>query len=496
MKNMARKSALLIASALGVGLAGPSLAAEAPRAPANIVVIVADDMGWADNTVAGKGTARGYPTPNLEKLAKGGVFFERAYVTASVCAPSRAALLTGRYQNRFGYDHLPGSLDLKLSSLPQEVQDKLGVATSERTLADVLKSEGYRTAAIGKWHLGFQEKFYPTNRGFDEFYGFLGGQTQYIRSSAPGAHMGGTGGAATSRHAETRFASTMLMQGPNRTPVDNLDTYLTDDLTDQSVKFIDENKKKPFFLYLAYNAVHAPFEVTDKYYKRFPNIKDEDQRIKAAMTSALDDGVGRVLAELDKKGLRENTMVVFLSDNGCAMYLRAGVCGCLPLRGGKLSEYEGGFRTPMIISWPAGMPKGRTYKKPVSALDVFPTAVAATQGKLPADRVYDGVDLAPYVANQAATDPHDVLYWQRDPYQTIMADNWKLWRAKDGSVKMLFDLANDPNEARNLYNARPDKVAELSRRLDAWIATMPPEAFPTQDTLPANYCGADLHLPT
>ncbi|WP_374571996.1 sulfatase-like hydrolase/transferase [Phenylobacterium sp.] len=492
---MLRKTLLMMAGALGMGLAGRGMAAEPARQPTNIVVIVADDMGWAENTVAGKGTPMGYPTPNLEKLAKSGVFFDRAYVTASVCAPSRAALLTGRYQNRFGYDHLPGTLDLKLDTLPAEVKDKLGVATSELTLADVLKSEGYRTAAIGKWHLGYQDKFYPTNRGFDEFYGFLGGQTQYIRSSAPGVHLGKAGGPATSRHAEKRFPSTMFMEGPNRTPVDNMDTYLTDDLTNKSVAFIDQNKDKPFFLYLAYNAIHAPFEVTDEYYKRFPNIKNEDERIKAAMTAALDDGIGRVMDELDKKGLRENTMVVFLSDNGCAMYLEGAFCSCLPLRGGKLSEYEGGFRTPMIISWPAGMPKGETYTKRVSALDVFPTAVAASKGKLPSDRDYDGVNLIPYVSGKDSETPHDVLYWERDPYETILAGDWKLWRAKDGSVKMLFNLKDDPNEAHNLYDSRPDKVAELSKRLEAWSATMPPESFPSQATVPANYCGADLHLP-
>lgn len=498
---MLRKSMLMALTALtAVALACLPVDAAPPRktaieAPANVVIIMADDMGWADNSLGQAGPGR-YPTPNLLKLAQSGVRLDRAYVTAAVCAPSRAAMLTGRYQNRFGYDHLPGSLDLDTDKLPAEVKDKLGVDVRELTLADVLKSAGYRTGAIGKWHLGFQDQFYPTRRGFDEFYGFLGGQTQYIRASAPGVHLGGTGSPQTSRHAEKRFASTMFMQGPDRTPVDNFDTYLTDDLTDQGVKFIDKNKNRPFFLYLAYNAVHAPFEVTDKYYQRFPDIKNEDERIKAAMTSALDDGIGRVVRELERLGLRDNTLVVFLSDNGCAMYLDAAACSCQPLRGGKLSEYEGGLRTPMILSWPARLPKSKVYAKTASALDIFPTAVAAARTKLPSDRAYDGVDLVPYLTGKDARIPHDTLYWKRDPYEAVMSGGWKLWRSQDQSVKMLFNVAKDRNEATNLYSQRPDKVTELSKRLDTWSASMPPESFPTQHLVNSNYCGVDLHMPS
>lgn len=466
----------------------------APRkAPANIVLIVADDMGWGDNSIAGPGR---FPTPNLAALAQSGVRLDRAYVTAAVCAPSRAALLTGRYQNRFGYDHLPGTLDLQIDKLPEEQRGKLGVDVRELTLADVLKTAGYTTAAIGKWHLGIPDQFYPTRRGFDEFYGFLGGQSQYIRASAPGAHFGAVGHGKASRHVEKRPPSTAIVRGPNRTPVDNFDTYLTDDLTDQGIKFIDKNKDKPFFLYLAYNAVHAPFEVTDKYYRRFPNITDENERIKAAMTSALDDGVGRVMGELDRLGLRENTLVVFLSDNGCAMYIDAAACLCQPLRGGKLSEYEGGLRTPMIVSWPARLPHGAVYSRTASALDIFPTAVAAARTGLPRDRVYDGVDLVPYLTGAKKGVPHKTLFWGREPYEAVMSGDWKLWRSRDKSVNMLFDVVKDRNEAVNRFDDRPDKVAELSKRMKDWQATMPPESFPSQGPVQANYCGVDLDLPT
>jgi arylsulfatase A-like enzyme len=484
---------LCLVMAIGPMVPSPAATQGAPstRHPTNIIVIVADDMGWADNTVfADMGGGRDV-TPNLARLAQSGVRFPRAYVTASVCAPSRAGLMTGRYQNRFGYDHLPDGYDDKLKSLPPELAKKVGVDPHELTLGDVMQKNGYYTGLIGKWHLGALDPFYPTRRGFNEFYGFLGAATQYISSAAPGVHLA-VGGPP---HAAVRPARFAMMEGPNRTPVNNFDTYLTDDLTDKSVSFIDKHKDKPFFLYLGYNAVHAPFEVTDKYYQRFAGIKDENTRIKAAMTAALDDGVGRVLDELDRTGLRKDTLVVFVSDNGCAMFLPSAVCSCDPLRGGKLSQYEGGVRSPMIMSWPAKLGQGQTFDKVVSALDIFPTAVDAAGGKLPTDRVYDGVDLIPYLSGAVSKSPHETLYWERDPYEAVISDDWKLWRSKDGSVKFLFDVAHDTNEAHNLYDKRPDKVAQLTKLLDRWEAQMPPESFPSPATVKSTYCGVPLELP-
>lgn len=402
----------------------PAVAA-APRP--NIIVILADDLGYAD--ISAYNIDR-FQTPNIDRIGIQGVRFTDGYATAPVCGPSRAGLMTGRYQNRFGFEYNNGGAE-------RDLAQGLGLAVGEVTIAQLLKEAGYHTGMIGKWHLGSQKQFYPMNRGFDEFVGFLPGETSYIDPKQPGVHVsfGPLGDNAINIQAPStvndddrsdrlgKIADTFLrgplnqiVEGPNRQVVHNQDEYLTDYFGDRAIDFIQRSSKsgKPYFLYLAFNAVHSPHMVTAKYYDRFPQIKNHQQRVYAAMIASLDDQVGRVLDAVDASGRANSTLIYFASDNGCAMYF-PGLCSCTPLRGGKLSYYEGGIRVPFMMRWPGHIRARLVYRDVVSLLDVLPTSVAAAGGKLPEDRVYDGVDLMPYLSGKKSGSPHNMLAWRALP---------------------------------------------------------------------------------
>lgn len=453
----------------------------------NIIVIVADDLGYAEISAY---RIRRIPTPHIDSIASEGVLFTHGYVSAPICGPSRAGLMTGRHQQRFGFEFNDSSR--------RTSDTAYGLALTERTLGAALKAQGYRTAAIGKWHLGHDAGFYPTERGFDEFYGFLSGSTLYIDPKRPDVISTNTDDEIKPRKDHSswrngkRKQSDLVMRGADRVIVNNMDRYLTEDFADQASDFIRRNAKTPFFLYLAFNAPHTPFQVTRKYYDRFPEIKDENNRIYAAMISALDDAVGQVLETLSEEKVKKNTLVIFISDNGCAT--PTGVCLCAPLRGGKISHYEGGVRVPFMMRWPAKIKKNLVYSHAVSALDIFPTALRAAGGVLSQDHIYDGVDLLPYLGAQGKNLPHPELYWLRRPQASILADGWKLWASDDGKVRFLFDLHTDPNEQINLYEARPDKVRELSGKLAQWRKDMVSPSWPTSEVT-ADICGVDLTLP-
>ena len=256
---------------------------------------------------------------------------------------------------------------------------------------------------------------------------------------------------------------------------------------------------QPYFLYLAFNAVHTPHMVTDKYYARFPDIKDHQLRVYAAMIAALDDAVGRVMAAVEASGQAGNTLIYFASDNGCAAY-NPGLCSCTPLRGGKLSDYEGGIRVPFVAAWPGHIKPGRTYNEPVSLLDVFPTSVAAAGGKLPEDRVYDGVNLLPYLDGRQTGSPHQELFWRREPLLTVRKGDWLLWESKDpagvyGNYKLLFNLKDDLNETTNQAARTPDKVKELESLSQDWSAHMAKPLWPTRRPATYDVCGTTFTLP-
>lgn len=448
----------------------------------NVIVILADDLGYAD--ISAYGIQR-ISTPNIDRIGLEGVRFTDAYVSAPVCGPSRAGLQTGRYQDRFGYEYNNGPPR-------RDVEENLGLPPGEVTLGDALRQQGYQTALIGKWHLGSNDAYYPTNRGYERFVGFLTGDTAYMRKDAPGLRYAPTGDVALPH----RTPQSQIIEGPGRTLVANEDEYLTDYFSRRAVDYVREasQDERPYFLMLAPNAPHTPLMATEKYYSRFPQIADERVRTYAAMISALDDMVGEVLKAVDASGEGDNTIVVFLSDNGCAAYI-PGLCSCEPLRGGKLSHYEGGVRVPMMMRWPAKLRPGQVNREVVSSMDIFPTVVAAAGGSLPQDRIYDGVDLAPYLTGAKAGPPHDLLAWRRRPLASIRVGDWKLWKSLDGEFTLLFNLKDDLNETTNLAASRPDKLRELEAAFDRWAKDMQDPSWPSRPPRDTDVCGTPFRLP-
>ena len=485
-------TALAFAAVLTLQVAGCAAPAKAPDAAAaqlaqrpNVIVIMADDLGWADISAYG---VKRISTPNIDRIGDQGVKFTDAYAAAPVCSPSRAAVQTGRAPTRYGFEFNNGPPS-------RDTEQNLGLAVGETTIAQGLKGVGYRTGLIGKWHLGSNADFYPTNRGYDEFVGFLPGATAYIDPSLPGVHAIDVPGVSMSAK-RGRSPLTRIIEGPDRTPVDNENEYLTEYLGRRAVEFVERNaaRDEPYFLYLAFNAPHDPLMVTQKYYDRFPQIADEPSRIYAAMISALDDAVGEVLAAVDRSGEGADTLVYFMSDNGCAAYIGQ-ICACEPLRGGKLSHYEGGVRVPFMLRWPARIKPGQVNRSIVSTMDVFPTSLIAAGGELPRDRPFDGVDLLPFLTGAKHGDPHEALYWRRQPMASIRKGDWKLWKSLDGEFTLLFNLKDDPNEATNLAETRPDKVRELEADFDQWSRDMQDPKWPSRPAITYSVCGRPFTLP-
>ena len=444
---------LLGAIALGM-LLGSGLARGAEARKPNIVLLVADDLGHADLGFTG---ARDIPTPNLDRLAAGGVTCSNGYVSGPYCSPTRAGLLTGRYQQRFGHEFNPGG---------EAGGGPLGLPTKETTIADRLKAAGYATGLVGKWHLGSAPRFHPQKRGFDEFYGFLGGAHTYFVDK-----------------------STDIYRG---TEVIRESAYLTDAIGRESVAFIDRHKAHPFFLEVAFNAVHTPLNATDARLERFASIADPTRRKYAAMLSALDDAVGSVLTKLRDSGLEGDTLIAFFSDNGGPTLLGTTINGSRndPFRGSKRTTLEGGVHVPFVLSWKGKLPAGSTYARPVIQLDLLPTALAAAGAPTPGpDAGLDGVDLLPYLAGGKADAPHESLFWRFGQQAAIRRGDWKLVRydaavdtpgerSQPALTKVtpfrLYNLAADPGESRDLAGEQPEKVKELLSAWEAWDRQLVP----------------------
>ena len=439
---------------LAVG--GATVAATNP--PPNLVIILTDDQGYAD---VGFNGCKDIPTPNLDSLASNGVKFTSGYVSYSVCSPSRAGLLTGRYEQRFGHERNP-------QWQPENPQS--GLPLTETTLADTLGKVGYHSGIIGKWHLGAHPDLHPLKRGFDEFFGFLGGGHRYLPE-----------GLTLKESSQTKSGneadSYRLWILRNHEPVKTTN-YLTDEFSDEAVRFIGRNKDKPFFLCLAYNAPHAPLEATEKYLNRFPDIKNPKRRTYAAMVSAVDDGVGRVLAELRKQGLEDNTLVIYLSDNGGPTQDNASNND--PLRGGKGSPWEGGWRVPFAVQWPGHLPPGKVYDQPVLSLDIFATITALAHALTNAARPLDGVNLMPFLTGQIAGAPHDAIYlrmFDKGAFAVRRGDD-KLVIPGTGQLAQLFNVTQDISESQNLAGSEPEKLTELEKRRAAWNQQLVEPVFP------------------
>ena len=422
--------------------------AQAQRRPPNILVIVTDDMGYEDIGIHG---SKDIPTPNIDALAKVGIRFTDAYVSGPYCSPTRAGLLTGRYQQRFGHE-----FNLNMSA---DYSD-FGLPLSETTMADRLKAAGYRTSLIGKWHLGFGDKFHPMARGFDEFFGFLGHSHSYLE-------------AESSSDNPVLDGRKVVLETP----------YLTEALTDRAVDFIKRQKSHPFFLYLAFNAVHTPMEATDKYLARFAHIEDNQRRTYAAMLSAMDDGIGKTLAALRLEGLEENTLVVFFNDNGGPTMAGTTINGSsnAPLRGSKRQTWEGGIRVAFIIRWKGHLAEGKIDNRPIIQLDVLPTALAAAGVQTHSQWQLDGVNLLPFLTGKKSGRPHETLYWRFGEHMAIRKGDWKLVKTGEGPLKEantssfndlsnaeLYNLAEDIGETKNLAPTHPEKVRELAADWQRW----------------------------
>jgi arylsulfatase A-like enzyme len=404
--------------------------APAGRKP-NIVVILADDLGYADLGCQG---CEDVPTPNLDSLARNGVRFTDGHVSCPVCSPTRAGLMTGRYQQRYGHEFNPGPA--------QTADPQFGLPLSQITMADALKAAGYATGLVGKWHLGYTPPYHPLKRGFDEFFGFLGGGHPYL----PAANDRGN----------------PILRGTE--PVEEKE-YLTDAFTREAVAFLERHHGDPFFLYLAFNAVHNPEQATPPYLDRFPKIAAPKRRTLAAKLSAMDDGVGAVLAKLKEHALLENTLIFFFSDNGGPTPKNGS--RNTPLRGFKGQVYEGGVRIPFLLQWPGHVPAGKVYEQPVIALDIFPTVVTAAGGRIPGDRVMDGVNLLPFVTGESAGAPHERLFWRYGEQHAIRQGHWKLIR-QGGTPDELYDLSADLGESKNVATQQVEVAAQLSQALGKW----------------------------
>jgi len=449
---LTRRDLLAGAGAVGITLLGrlawgqveTSSSARAGRLP-NIVVILADDLGYAELGCQG---CKDIPTPRIDSIARAGIRFTQGYVTCPVCAPTRAGLLTGRYQQRFGFETNPG---------PQRYADeKFGLPLDQPTLAERLKPAGYVTGMVGKWHVGYKPELTPPKRGFDEFYGFLSGAHNYL----PGG-----------RRSELRRGMEAITGEKE---------YLTDAFGREAVAFIQKNKARPFFLYLPFNAVHSPLEAAEKHLKRVEGIKDAKRRTYAAMTVAMDDAVGRVLETLRKEGLEENTLVFFLSDNGGPTPQTTS--SNAPLRGYKGQVWEGGIRIPFLVQWKGRLPAGQVFRNPVSSLDIMPTVLAAVGKPSEPDDKLDGVDLLPCLRGEKTGQPHDVLYWRFHAKQAVRSGDWKLVKEQRRGRWELYNLADDIGESKDLAEKMPEKVKELKKAWQEWNAELQVPKWIRQDS--------------
>jgi len=466
MKIMQKDKSLLLAPlalALTLGLTSPHPAAAASQTQRpNVLLIMVDDLGWPDVSTYGN---HDVATPNIDRIAKQGVAFSNGHVAASVSAVSRAALLTGRYPQRFGF----------IYNMTDGGNKNDGIPTSEPLLAERLKQLGYNTQAIGKWHAGRLPQFYPTNRGFDNFYGFLSGETIYVDPATPGIVT------TLTQHEhfplDQRPAGLEVVSGPDAQLVDNFKRYLTDDFTDRAVDYIDRQSEQtsPFFMYLAYNAPHWPLQVPQHYYDRFSDIKDPVRRTYVAMINALDDNIGRVLQKLDATGQRDNTLIVLLSDNGCPGHF--GVCNCSdPLGAGKFTYLEGGTRVPFVMSWGDKLPPQGVVDTLVSSLDIVPTILQAAAPSQPLPEKLDGYDLLQTL--KAGKRASDTLFFGQAPVYAVRQGDWKLYVSEDEKRQELYNLSADRAELNDVAAAQPQRLKEMSDQLDSWKQTQAKPLWP------------------
>ena len=411
----------------------------------NFILIVADDLGFADVGFNGSTQIK---TPNIDHLASSGVRFSQGYVSSAVCSPSRAGLITGRNQVEFGHDNNLAGVQ------PGFDQEFNGLPLTETTIADRLKSLGYVTGLIGKWHLGDLPHFHPLKRGFDEFWGYTGGGHDYFYTESNGEG----------------YKCPIECNYKIPHPI----TYITDDKGDECVDFIKRHKNKPFFLYASFNAPHAPMQATENDLKLYSHIKDEKRRTYCAMVHRLDVNIGRIMETLEKQGLSENTLVVFLSDNGGPCDQNASINA--PFNGQKGILLEGGIHVPFVMNWPGVLPQGAVYEKPIVSLDIAPTLFELAGGKITKEIRFSGVNLLPFITGDIESVPHSELKWKFTISRAIRKGDWKLISIPD-RIPLLYHLPTDVSEQHNVALEHIDITSELLKELGNWDVSLPYPLF-------------------
>ncbi len=400
----------------------------------NIILILTDDQGWAD---VGFNGCKDIPTPNLDRIARQGVVFKQGYVSHPYCSPSRAGLLTGRYQARFGHD----------CNLPYEGNndETIGTPSEEVMIPEALKPLGYRSAVIGKWHVGDHPDVQPLAQGFDHWFGFVGGNMNFW--------------------GIPKNERKTIYRNDEKVAVEEL-SYLTDDFTEEAIDFISRDTDQPFFVYLAYNAPHSPDHATEKYLQRTKHIEYGGRSVYGAMVNAIDEGVGRIDSTLRAIGKKENTIIVFLSDNGG----RTEHADNRPYRGHKGMLFEGGIRVPFFMTWPEGLPSSTTYHKPVISLDLFPTFLEAAGEQINSDSNLNGVSLLPYVKGEETAEPHDYLYWRSvGGFEYAVRDRrYKFYKSAYKEKDLLFDLDKDQEERFDISEQHRHIVQRLKQAYQLW----------------------------
>ncbi len=491
-----------------------ALASPADRSP-NIVLIVADDLGYNDISTFGGGVANGrLQTPHIDALAAQGAVFNQSYSGSSTCAPSRAMLMTGRYQSQtgFAFTPMPQGMGLAVTAISSDMDRTLpdaiydadaaankppyelqGLPAEEVTLAESLQSRGYHTVHIGKWHLGRKHGMAAHEQGFDE--SLLMASGLYLPEEHPDV--------VNARLAfdpidQFLWSALTYASSYNSGDEDRFEPsgYLTDYWTDESIKVIKANRHRPFFLYLAHWGIHTPLQATRADFEAVGDIQPHRLRVYAAMAHALDRSVGRIMAALEDEGLADNTIVMFTSDNGGAGYVGLADVNA-PFRGWKITHFEGGIRVPLFIKWPGRIPAGSLIETPVAHIDVMPTVLAAVNGPLPAGREIDGENLLPLMTGgpDAARDwGRETLFWSAGHNRIVRHRDWKLQVAERPEAQWLFNLAEDPTEQYNRAAVRPDKVAELLALLDAHAASARAPLYQAEIDAPV-MIDKDLSLP-
>ncbi|WP_078086085.1 sulfatase-like hydrolase/transferase [Microbulbifer mangrovi] len=441
----------VVAMALLSLVSGSALAATAEKIEKpNIVVILADDLGYAD---VGFNGSKDIVTPNLDKLANQGMMFSEAYTAHPFCGPSRAALMTGRYPHKIGSQfNLPvrGSF--------------LGVPTEEKFVSKMLQESGYFTGAVGKWHLGEAPEFHPNRRGFDEFYGFLGGGHNYFPEQYKKVYE------RQVANGVTNFDHYIMPLEHNGKEVDE-NEYITDALSREGANFVRKavDTGKPFFLYLAYNAPHVPLQAKQEDMDEFPDIKDKKRKTYAGMVYAMDRGVGKLVDTLEETGQLDNTLIVFFSDNGGKLQFGA---NNYPLKEGKGSVYEGGFRTPMVMHWPKQLKAGSKFEHPVKALDLFPTFAGLAGAELEQESRLDGKNIFPFLQSGDAPHKDELIFAlrHRGSYSdaAVRRNEWKAVKVGEGVPWRLFNIEKDKGEEENLADKHPVMLRDMVREMEKW----------------------------